>query len=1243
MNLSERRQLNKALSIGFKTVGKKLAKDVVLKDKVLKAGTVINFEDIYNLVENHIHTVSITSEVGEFTVITNSFINPKILIKDGIITEKQIPEIFIDKDSDEISIEDTNIETLQVTDIKAIKYHSINEVEFNKLLTEIAEDQSKDLSNLMEVNANKLLGLTMTEEDIKAIINSYSLFSVGVYEPDDRDNLDFKRVLGISELFTMLLYDRIYGTFGYMGSSSIVNKYKSIMSNVNISKDENKSVTVIKEFGVDPFEVDTTSISNVITKAPLDMLFQVESNISPQEEISVKRKVTKQDIDKNIRGISSQSSDPAPRGVKPSHMGRLCCIESPEGGSVGLVLHLATYARVNRDGLIEAPYFKVDKVNKKIDYSKIYYMLPHEEDRYIRSVGATICNDNLSKIQFLKDSIEVSETKVIPIWQRVGGQVQLINKNGIEEQALIEFNHLKSKGLADNYKIIIRRKDWFQDTIVDAFKGHGDMIKTECDLVDFVAVSPRQITSLTSGTIPLNGYSDGTRQLMGSQMQKQAEPVLGSEPCLLRSNVVDGVAKFTGAVKRAPYDCIVQDVNSDYIKISPIDELDSTEIIEIGDIENTSERVLIKFKPVVEEGQYVMKGGLLADSTSTDNGEVKFGANLLIGYMIAEGYNYEDGIVINSRLVEEDVMTSFRSETYTMIINEDDITPEEYEALESKTKSKYPLSVKIGDKVELGQTLLCKYVLKRSVRGKVSSSNGKDTYSYGRNDYRDEQVKYTQEQTGVVVDIIEKVEKVTSKTDITKKVERRQIDVVVATEERISLGDKMSGRYGNKGVIGKIVPSHEMYRLADGTPLDVLLTPLGIPSRMNIGQIVECPLGLILKELNLRAVCMTGEKIDMPKTKKLIQDYIGDEGKMYVYSGVTGERTNRPIVVGVSTFGKLKHLSSHKLVVRGGKATSYSSYNQPLQGKRNQGGQKIGEMEMDSLQAHGAEYLLKELMAKSDDKGNRLRRERENQIEDLNLRKMKANNEPVYLNVSEGYRQVVNIQRAIGMNIRFFDGDTEIDINKNRYICDKVIDPRMEFTNNQAVDAYKGTLGEANVRKESSEMDIDLGAFDIFGIGGDNDVEIAEPSIEINVQNSNNEQDDDIDLEYKLAEITGSVEKHNLEEELKNYNKDAGGVDYLGMNESLEKANAELKALSDIDENSEYEVLEDDIEADNIWENEEIKPSKNIIETTSIDDEFGFDLGYGEDIFNSMDDFDDSGFGDEEGVYDDDLISVNEE
>lgn len=603
-------------------------------------------------------------------------------------------------------------------------------------------------------------------------------------------------------------------------------------------------------------------------------------------------------------GLSRERANFEVRDVHSSHYGRMCPIETPEGPNIGLINSLATYARVNKYGFLETPYRVFDKENQRVT-EEVKYMTADEEDYYFIAQANEPLDD---EGHFIKN------------------------------------------------KVVCRYLDQF--------------LEVEPERVDLMDVSPKQLVSVATSLIPFLGNDDANRALMGSNMQRQAVPLIQTESPIIGTGMEYRAAKDSGVCVICKNDGVVEAVSADRVDIRD-NETKKTITYELKKYQRSNQGTCDNQRPLVRMGDQVKKGDILADGPSTDNGELALGRNALIGFMTWEGYNYEDAVLISERLVQDDVYTSihiteFECEARDTKLGTEEITREipnvNDDALRDLDESGV---VRIGAEVHAGDILVGKI----SPKGETELTPEEKLYRaiFGEKvrEVRDTSVRVPNGESGIVVDIREFTREA---GDDLKHGVNRLVRVYVAQKRKISVGDKMAGRHGNKGVVSLILPEEDMPFMPDGTPLDIVLNPLGIPSRMNIGQLLEVHLGLAGRKLGWKIATPVFDgatEEDVSEAFKLAD--IDSDGKTILYDGRTGQPFDERVTVGIMYFLKLNHLIDDKIHAR-----SIGPYSlvtqQPLGGKAQFGGQRFGEMEVWALEAYGAGYTLQEVLTvKSDD------------------------------------------------------------------------------------------------------------------------------------------------------------------------------------------------------------------------------------------------------------------------------------
>ncbi len=592
------------------------------------------------------------------------------------------------------------------------------------------------------------------------------------------------------------------------------------------------------------------------------------------------------------------------RDVHYSHYGRMCPIETPEGPNIGLINSLSTYARINEYGFIEAPYRKVDAKNRFIT-DEIVYLTADEEDNYI---------------------------------------------------------------VAQANEPIDENTHWFKRDRVTA-RLLDQIIETKNTDVDYMDVSPKQLVSVATAMIPFLENDDANRALMGSNMQRQAVPLLKPEAPIVGTGMEYKAAADSGIVVLAAEDGTVSHVNARSISI--VDRNGVEHVYHLTKFQRSNQGTCLNQRPIVRKGMKVSKGDVIADGASTDGGEIALGRNILIGFMTWEGYNYEDAVLISEKLVKDDVFTSIHIEEHEVEARDTKLGPEEItrdipnigeDALAQLDEFGV---IRPGAEVRAGDILVGKVTPKGETELTAEERLLRAIFGEKARDVRDTSLRVPHGEGGVVVDV--KVFTRENKDELSPGV-NQMVRVYIAQKRKISVGDKMAGRHGNKGVVSRILPEEDMPFLPDGTPLQIVLNPLGVPSRMNIGQVLELHLGMACKSLGIRIATPVFDGATEQDIKSLLKQAGCDEdGKTVLYDGRTGEPFENRISVGYMYYLKLHHLVDDKIHARSTGPYSLVTQ-QPLGGKAQFGGQRFGEMEVWALEAYGAANTLQEILTvKSDD------------------------------------------------------------------------------------------------------------------------------------------------------------------------------------------------------------------------------------------------------------------------------------
>ena len=700
--------------------------------------------------------------------------------------------------------------------------------------------------------------------------------------------------------------------------------------------------------------------------------FMDESN--PIAELTHKRKLSAL----GPGGLNRERASFEVRDVHYSHYSRMCPIETPEGQNIGLINSLSSYARINEYGFIEAPYRRVDKVNHRVT-DEVHYLAADEEDRYV----VAMANEPLDENNWFV-----------------------------------------------NERVMMR----YRDDIAERYR----------DDIDYMDVSPRQMISVATALIPFLENDDTNRALMGSNMQRQAVPLLKPEAPIVGTGIEHKIAYDSGVMVVARKSGTVTYVDAERIIVAEDEEGESTDGgIEI--IENvkrsvkkgqkpTAEYILKKFvgsnqgtcinqKPIVSKGDRVEAGQVIADGHSTENAELALGRNILVGFMSWEGYNYEDAILISEKIVKDDVFTSIHIEEHELEARDTKLGEEEItrdipnvgdDALKNLDENGI---IRVGAEVDSGDILVGKVTPKGETELTPEERLLRAIFGEKAREVRDTSLRVPHGEGGIVVDV--KVFTRANKDEMSPGV-NKLVRVYIAQKRKISVGDKMAGRHGNKGVISRILPQEDMPFMADGTPLQIVLNPLGVPSRMNIGQVLEVHLGLVAKALGWKVATPVFDGALESDIHKLLEEngFVTDgkvDGKIQMYDGRTGEPFENRSTVGYMYMIKLIHLVDDKIHARSTGPYSLVTQ-QPLGGKAQFGGQRFGEMEVWALYAYGAANILQEIMTvKSDDVVGRVKTYE-------SIVKGGNNNEP---GVPESFKVLIKELQALALDVKVLNEDKQ--------------------------------------------------------------------------------------------------------------------------------------------------------------------------------------------------------------------------
>ena len=769
-------------------------------------------------------------------------------------------------------------------------------VRFSVLQELLEQYQGEELKDAIRMRRDDLVPKHIIVDDILASINYMNALAKGLTVKDDIDHLGNRRLRCVGELLQNQF------RVGFTRLERVIRERMTVQ--------DLDTVTPQSLINIRPV---TAAIKEFFGSSPLS---QFMDQTNPLAELTHKRRLSAL----GPGGLSRERASMDVRDVHYSHYGRMCPIETPEGPNIGLINYLATYARINEYGFIEAPYRKVDHATGRVT-DEVVYMTADVEDQYIVAQAAEPTDE---------------------------------------------------EGRFINERITCRHRD--------------EIIGVERERVDFVDISPRMMVSIATAMIPFLPNDDANRALMGANMQRQAVPLLRPEAPIVGTGMEHKICLDSEIVVLAEGDGVVTKVDATAVTV----RYDSGETKEYKLIKflRSNHTTCINQRPIVSVGERVHglrqneKGEwedptVLADGPATDQGEIALGRNILVGFMTWEGYNYEDAVLLNERMVREDVYTSIHIEEYEIDARDTKLGPEEItrdipnvgeDALKDLDERGI---IRIGAEVRSGDILVGKVTPKGETDLTAEERLLRAIFGEKAREVRDTSLKVPHGESGIVVDA--KVFTREAGDELGPGV-NEVVRVYIAQKRKISVGDKMAGRHGNKGVVSRILPQEDMPFLPDGTPLDIVLNPLGVPSRMNIGQVLEVHLGYAAKTLGWKvATPIFDGANEQDIADALAQAGLDSEGKSWLYDGRTGERFDNKVTVGYVYFMKLHHLVDDKIHARSTGPYSLVTQ-QPLGGKAQFGGQRFGEMEVWALEAYGASYTLQEILTvKSDDITGRVR------------------------------------------------------------------------------------------------------------------------------------------------------------------------------------------------------------------------------------------------------------------------------
>ena len=960
-----RYKYNKKLNIARRLVGRKLltpAVDPMTGEILAEEGTILTREQAVNVAARGVNSVILESSDGR----------PVHVFGNGMVDVNDFSDYLGGMTADDLGIK----EKVRFTVLKEIIDSGVT---------------GDELRQTVETRIHDLIPKTIIVDDILATICYLLNIGNGVGVTDDIDHLGNRRLRCVGEL----LQNQV--RIGFSRMERVIRERMTIQ--------DMDTVTPQSLINIRPV---TAAIKEFFGSSPLSQ-FMDQNN--PLAELTHKRRLSAL----GPGGLSRDRASMEVRDVHYSHYGRMCPIETPEGPNIGLISYLATYARINDFGFIEAPYRIIDKATGRVT-DEVRYMTADVEDEFI------VCQ---------------------------------------------AYEPLDENGCLKNERITCRMRD--------------EIIEVDRKDVDLMDVSPRMMVSVATAFIPFLEHDDANRALMGANMQRQAVPLLKTEAPVVATGMEYKAAVDSGIIPLAEGDGVV--TRSTAREVAVRYDNGEEKSYHLTKFLRSNQSTCINMRPIVDLGERVKKGDVLADGPSTDKGEIALGKNALIGFMTWEGYNYEDAVLLNERLVRDDVYTSIHIEEYESEARDTKLGPEEItrdvpnvgeDALRDLDERGI---IRVGAEVHAGDILVGKVTPKGETELTAEERLLRAIFGEKAREVRDTSLRAPHGESGIVVDV--KVFTRENGDELAPGV-NMVVRCYIAQKRKISVGDKMAGRHGNKGVISRILPQEDMPFLADGTPLDIVLNPLGVPSRMNIGQVLEVHLGFAAKKLGWKVETPVFDSATLEDIQEmLVKAGYDADGKSWLYDGRTGERFDNRVTVGYMYYLKLHHLVDDKIHARSTGPYSLVTQ-QPLGGKAQFGGQRFGEMEVWALEAYGAAYTLQEILTvKSDDITGRVKT-----YEAI----VKGHNVP-QPGVPESFKVLVKELQSLCLDIKVLDENMEvIELSEDE-------DDEVDFGRPMAEVPASGSDEEFAAAgfaiNDAEDGDTDLDAFDSAAVEAGEDDDFA--------------------------------------------------------------------------------------------------------------------------------------------------------
>ena len=802
------------------------------------------------------------------------------------ISSRGVSRAVIDVNGREVVVFSNGmVDMAKFVDFDPAQYGIKEKVSFSVLREMLETVPADGWEEAIEARRSDLIPMHITRDDILASINYLCCMVQGAGTKDDIDHLGNRRLRCVGELLQNQF------RVGFTRLERVIRERMTV-----------QDLDVVTPQSLINIRPVTAVIKEFFGSSPLSQ-FMDQNN--PLAELTHKRRLSAL----GPGGLSRERASFDVRDIHYTHYGRMCPIETPEGPNIGLINYLASYAKINEYGFIEAPFRKVDKATGKVTDIVEYMTADVEDDYYVAQAAEP----------------------------------------------------LDEEGRFANARVICRHRD--------------EIISVERELIDYVDVSPNMMTSIATAFIPFLENDDANRALMGANMQRQAVPLMVTEAPIVATGIEHKCAVDSEVCITAKGPGVVTRVSATNVSVSYDDG--NTADYTLTKFARSNQGTCINQRPIVTVGERVEAGQVIADGPACSQGEIALGKNVLIGFMTWEGYNYEDAILLNERLVREDVFTSIHIEEYETESRDtklgmEEITRDIPNVGEDTLKDLDENGIiRIGAEVTSGDYLVGKVTPKGETELTAEERLLRAIFGEKAREVRDSSLKVPPGEAGIIVDV--KVFTRENGDELAPGV-NKVVRVYIAQKRKISVGDKMAGRHGNKGVVSRILPQEDMPFLPDGTPLDIVLNPLGVPSRMNIGQVLEVHLGYAAHALGWKVATPIFNGANEKEIRELLkQGGVAEDGKTVLYDGRTGEPFDQRVTVGYPYYLKLHHLVDDKIHARSTGPYSLVTQ-QPLGGKAQFGGQRFGEMEVWALEAYGAAYTLQEILTvKSDDVTGRVK------------------------------------------------------------------------------------------------------------------------------------------------------------------------------------------------------------------------------------------------------------------------------